>query len=69
MYKVIGKIFNEMAAKAKKVELTEAFIEAFSGVTSNFIEPSQTSKVEPFVKIVNSIKLLIIFTKDFILNV
>ena len=31
MYKVIGKIFNQMAAKAKKVELT-AFIEAFSGV-------------------------------------
>ena len=32
MYKVVGKIFNQMAAKAKKVELTEAFIEAFSGV-------------------------------------
>ena len=32
MYKVIGKIFNQMAAKAKKVEPTEAFIEAFSGV-------------------------------------
>ena len=32
MYKVIGKIVNQMAAKTKKVELTEAFIEAFSGV-------------------------------------
>ena len=32
IYKVIGKIFNEMAAKAKKVELTQAFIEAFSGI-------------------------------------
>ena len=32
MYKVIRKIFNHMAAKAKKVELTEVFIEAFSGV-------------------------------------
>ena len=32
MYKVIGKIFNQMAAKAKEVELTEAFIEAFSGI-------------------------------------
>ena len=26
------KIFNQMAAKAKKVELTETFIVAFSGV-------------------------------------
>ena len=32
MYKVIGKIFKQMVAKAKKVELTEDFIEAFSGV-------------------------------------
>ena len=32
MYKVIGKIFKQIAAKAKKVELTEDFIEAFSGV-------------------------------------
>ena len=34
-----------------------------------FLESSQTSKMEPFVKIVNSIKLLIIFTKGFILDV
>ena len=33
IYKVKGKkVFNQMAAKAKNVELTEAFIEAFSGV-------------------------------------
>ena len=33
VYKVKGKeVFNQMAAKAKNVELTEAFIEAFSGV-------------------------------------
>ena len=65
MYKVIGKIFNQMAAKAKKLNFTEAFIEAFSGV----FRTSQTSKMEPFVKIVDSIKLLIIFTKGFILDV
>ena len=55
-----------MAAKAKKIELTEAFIEAF---LVRFLEPSQTSKIEPFVKIVSSIKLLTIFTKGFILDV
>ena len=33
IYKVRGKkLFNQMAAKAKNVELTEAFIEAYSGV-------------------------------------
>ena len=32
VYKVKGKnVFHQMAAKAKNVELTEAFIEAFSG--------------------------------------
>ena len=40
IYKVKGKkVFNQMATKAKNVELTEAFIEAFSGVfttQSNF---------------------------------
>ena len=32
MYEVIGNIFNQMAAKAKKLNFTEGFIEAFSGV-------------------------------------
>ena len=33
IYKVKGKkVFNQMAAKAKIIELTEASIEAFSGV-------------------------------------
>ena len=33
IYKVKGKeVFNQMAAKAKNVELTKAFIEAFSFV-------------------------------------
>ena len=54
-----------MAAKAKNVELAEAFIEAL--VT--FLEPSQTSKMELFVKIINGIKLLTIFTKSSILDV
>ena len=32
-YKVKGnKVFNQMTAKTKNVELTEAFIEAFSGI-------------------------------------
>ena len=38
-----------MAAKAKNV--------------GAFLQPSQTSKMEHFVKIVNGIKLLTIFTK------
>ena len=46
-----------MAAKAKNVDLTKTFI------------LSQTFKMELFVKIVNSIKLLIIFTKGSILDV
>ena len=40
-----------MAAKAKNVELTEAFIEALVA----FLEPSQTSEMELFVKIVNAL--------------
>ena len=33
IYKVKGiKFFNQMAAKVKNVEITEAFIEALSGV-------------------------------------
>ena len=33
MYKVKEKkVFNQMAAQAKNVELTEALIEAFSGI-------------------------------------
>ena len=52
------KIFNQMAAKAKKSEVKEAFIETFSGVF-----------MEPFVKIVNGIKLLTIFTKVSVLDV
>ena len=33
VYKVKGKyVFYEMAAKAKNVELTEAFLEAFSDI-------------------------------------
>ena len=33
IYKVKGKkVFNQTAAEAKNIELTEAFIEAFSGV-------------------------------------
>ena len=54
-----------MAAKAKNVELTEAFIEAYSGVFRTL----QTCKMELFVKIDNGIKLLTIFTKSFILDV
>ena len=65
IYKVKGKkVFNQIAAKAKNVELTKAFIEAFSGVLEN----SQTSNMKLFVKIVNGIKLLTIFTKSFMLN-
>ena len=59
------KMFNQMDAKAKKVKLTETFIEAFSGI----FRTSQTSKMELFVKIFNSIKPLTIFTKGSILNV
>ena len=40
-----------MAAKAKNVELTEAFIEVLVG----FLEPSQTSEMELSVKIVNAL--------------
>ena len=54
-----------MDAKAKKVKLTETFIEAFSGI----FRTSQTSKMELFVKIFNSIKPLTIFAKGSILNV
>ena len=32
---VIGKTFNQMAAKAKKAELAEVLIEAFCGVFMN----------------------------------
>ena len=51
-----------MAAEAKNVEVTEAFIEAFSDV---FL---QTSKIELYVNIVNDIKLLTIFTESCILD-
>ena len=52
-----------MAAKDKKVELTEVFIK----LLVTFLEPSETSKMELLVKIVNSIKPLI--TKGSILDV
>ena len=55
------RVFNQIAAKVKNVELTEAF----SGV----FRASQTSKMELFVQIVNGIKLLTIFTKSSILDV
>ena len=59
MYKVIGKIFNQMAAKAKKLNSQKLLLKLLVA----FLEPSQTSKMQPFVKMVASIKLLIIFTK------
>ena len=65
MYKVIGKIFNQMAAKAKKLNSQKLLLKLLVA----FLEPSQTSKTEPFVKMVDSIKLLIVFTKGFILDV
>ena len=55
------RVFNQIAAKVKNVELTEAF----SGV----FRARQTSKMELFVQIVNGIKLLTIFTKSSILDV
>ena len=55
------RVFNQIAAKVKNVELTETF----SGV----FRASQTSKMELFVQIVNGIKLLTIFTKSSILDV
>ena len=54
-----------MAAKAKNVDFTKTFIEAFSDV----FKTSQTSKMELFIKIVNGIILLTIFTRSFILDV
>ena len=66
IYKVKGKkVFNQMATKAKNVELTEAFIEALVVL----LQPSQTSKMEHFLKIVSGIKLLTIFIKRSILDV
>ena len=65
MYKVIGKTFNQMAAKAKKLNSQKLLLKLLVA----FLEPSQTSMMEPFVKMVDSIKLLIIFTKGFILDV
>ena len=50
-----------MAAKAKNVELTEALLKLFKRI--------QTSKMELFVKIVNNINLLSIFTKSPILDI
>ena len=54
-----------MAAKAKNVELKKLLLKIFVA----FLEPSQTSKMEFFVKIVNGIKLLTMFTKSSILDV
>ena len=54
-----------MAAKAKKLNSQKLLLKLLVA----FLEPSQTSKMEPFVKIVKSIKLLIIFAKGFILDV
>ena len=48
-----------MAAKAKNVELTKVLLKLIVA----FLDPSQTSKMEFFVKIVNGIKLLTIFTR------
>ena len=53
-----------MAAKAKNIELAEAFIE----LLLVFLEPSQKSKMELFAKIINAIKPLTIFTKRFSLR-
>ena len=64
-YKVMEKIFNQMAAKAKKSEVKELLLKPLVA----FLEPSQISKMELFVKIVNGIKLLTIFTKVSILDV
>ena len=62
----MGKnIYNQMVAKAKKVKLTEACIK----LLVVFLETSEISKMELFMKIVNSIKPLTIFTKGFILDV
>ena len=52
-----------MAAKAKKVKLAEGCIMLLVA----FLETSETSKIELFLKIVNSIKRLTIFTKGIIL--
>ena len=52
-----------MVAKAKKVKLTEACIMLLVA----FLETSETSKIELFLKIVSSIKQLTIFTKGIIL--
>ena len=52
-----------MAAEAKKVKFTEACIMLLVA----FLETSEISKIELFLKIVNSIKLLTIFTKGIIL--
>ena len=66
IYQVIGKnIYNQIAAKAKKVELREVFIK----ILVAFLETSETSKMQLFVKLVNRIKPLTIFTKGFILDV
>ena len=48
-----------MAAEAKNVESQKLLLKLLVA----FLEPSQTSKIELFVKIVNGIKLLTIFTK------
>ena len=52
-----------MAAEAKKVKFTEVCIMLLVA----FLETSEISKIELFLKIVNNIKLLTIFTKGIIL--
>ena len=54
-----------MAAEAKKAKLTQGF----SKLSVAFLEPSELSKMELFVKIVDYIKPLTVFTKGSILDV
>ena len=54
-----------MVVKTKKVELTVAFLKLFVA----FLQPSRTSKIGLFMKIVNTIKPSAILTNGFILNV
>ena len=65
IYKVIGKKYlTKWLLKLKRLNSQKLLFKLLVVL----LEPSQTSKMETFVKIVNSIKLLTIFTKDSILD-
>ena len=51
-------------------EITRSFVfKNFQKTAEVYLEPSQTSKMEPFVKMMNGLMPLTMFTKSFILDV